>query len=323
MMGSADAFLQVGDAYWQQGKVMDAIQAWENGLTVDPTDKRLRARLISAYCRVGDIQKVLEHLKALPGTEQNFIQVGNFFEKRGQFDKALMVYLQGLALHPFSAQLQALVNACQRRVPAVAPPPFEHREAYGGFFPALFKTWVRACFHPREFFQTVGNSRDLSPALAFGVLVGWVSVLLVSPQYLCPLFALSSMVLPVSILLLPFLLWAILLLGWLPALFLLPIVGLIIHLFLMLFGGANRGVTVTLRVTCYAYAPQIFAAVPFIGWFIAPIWMSVLEIIGLAAAHRTDTWRAALAVFLLILLCVFAHLLERFLPSLGAYPSLP
>jgi len=57
-------------------------------------------------------------------------------------------------------------------------------------------------------------------------------------------------------------------------------------------------------VISYAYAPQIFAVVPFVGWCIASIWMLVLEIIGLAAAHRTDTWRAALAVLAPVILCV-------------------
>ncbi|MFZ8850553.1 hypothetical protein [Fervidibacter sp.] len=32
--------------------------------------------------------------------------------------------------------------------------------------------------------------------------------------------------------------------------------------------------------------------------------MLVLEIIGLSAAHRTDTWRAALAVLASVILCV-------------------
>ena len=44
-------------------------------------------------------------------------------------------------------------------------PPFEDREAYGGFFPALLQTWVGACFRPTEFFESVGNSQVLTPAL--------------------------------------------------------------------------------------------------------------------------------------------------------------
>jgi len=53
-------------------------------------------------------------------------------------------------------------------------PPFEEREAYGGFFPALWQTWLAACFRPAKFFESVGNSQNLTPALFFGVLVGWV-----------------------------------------------------------------------------------------------------------------------------------------------------
>ena len=50
-------------------------------------------------------------------------------------------------------------------------PPFEDREAYGGFFPALLQTWVGACFRPTEFFESVGNSQDLTPALR---CINWV-----------------------------------------------------------------------------------------------------------------------------------------------------
>jgi hypothetical protein len=53
--------------------------------------------------------------------------------------------------------------------------------------------------------------------------------------------------------------------GWLLVLLGILISGVIVHLFLMLFGGTNQGLTMTLRVISYAYAPQIFAVVPFVG----------------------------------------------------------
>jgi hypothetical protein len=187
-------------------------------------------------------------------------------------------------------------------------PPFEDRDAYGGFFPALLQTWVGACFRPTEFFESVGNSQDLTPALLFGVLVGWISVVvgaawsLVFQVPLVPIMRqeeiaglLAGGVAGLA---------CVGLFSWLPVLLGILISGVIVHLFLMLFGGANQGLTMTLRVISYAYAPQIFAVVPFGGWCIAPIWMLVLEIIGLAAAHRTDTWRAALAVLAQVILCV-------------------
>jgi hypothetical protein len=187
-------------------------------------------------------------------------------------------------------------------------PPFEDRDAYGGFFPALLQTWVGACFRPTEFFESVGNSQDLTPALLFGVLVGWISVVvgaawsLVFQVPLVPIMRqeeiaglLAGGVAGLA---------CVGLFSWLPVLLGILISGVIVHLFLMLFGGANQGLTMTLRVISYAYAPQIFAVVPFGGWCIASIWMLVLEIIGLAAAHRTDTWRAALAVLASVILCV-------------------
>lgn len=95
-----------------------------------------------------------------------------------------------------------------------------------------------------------------------------------------------------------------LVLGWLVPLLGIFIGGLIVHLFLVIFGGAKQGLTMTLRVFSYAQAPSIFGVVPFIGGCITGIWTLVLEIIGLAAAHRTDTWRAALAAIAPAVLCI-------------------
>lgn len=192
-------------------------------------------------------------------------------------------------------------------------PPFEDREAYGGFFPALIQTWIGACFRPAEFFSSVGNSQDLSPALLFGVLVGWVSAIvssLWSLMFQAPLLPMMRQEeMAVQLFGTVGSLLCVGLFGWLFVLLGIFIGGLIIHLFLMLFGGANQGLTMTLRVISYAQSPQIFGAVPIIGWCVASIWMLVLEIIGLAAAHRTDTWRAALAVIVPIVLCVCAVVL--------------
>ena len=47
-------------------------------------------------------------------------------------------------------------------------PPIEEPQAYGGFIRALWRTWVSACFYPSKFFETVGNSRNLTPVLLFG-----------------------------------------------------------------------------------------------------------------------------------------------------------
>ena len=77
----------------------------------------------------------------------------------------------------------------------------------------------------------------------------------------------------------------------------------IVHLFLMIVGGANTGFTSTLRVMCYATTVQVFQVVPLCGGMIGAIWALVLEIIGLAVAHRTTQGKAALAVLLPLVLC--------------------
>jgi hypothetical protein len=77
----------------------------------------------------------------------------------------------------------------------------------------------------------------------------------------------------------------------------------IVHLTLTLLGGANRGFSATLRVMCYAQTSQIAVIVPIVGGVISFVWRLVLEIIGLSQAHKTDPWKAALAVFLPLLLC--------------------
>ncbi len=187
-------------------------------------------------------------------------------------------------------------------------PPIEEPQAYGGFFPALWQTWVSACFRPHEFFEAVGNSQDLTPALLFGVGCGWLGVFFGS------LWA--------TVIQLPFLpmlpskeaqeqlvggaaqIFCSGLCGWLDALIRILLGGLLLHLFLALFGGANQGLTVTLRVVAYAQAPIILAAVPLLGICVGIIWVLVLHIIGLAAAHRTETWRSVLAIFAPLILCI-------------------
>ena len=77
----------------------------------------------------------------------------------------------------------------------------------------------------------------------------------------------------------------------------------LVHLMLTLLGGANRGFAVTLRVMCYAQTTQLAVVLPGIGGLIAFVWRLILEIVGLSQAHKTESWKAALAVVLPLLLC--------------------
>lgn len=78
----------------------------------------------------------------------------------------------------------------------------------------------------------------------------------------------------------------------------------VVHLCLMLVGGAKRTFETTFRVVCFsAGATYPLMIVPICGGAISGIWCLVAECIGLGRAHQTTTGRAVLAVFLPVIIC--------------------
>jgi hypothetical protein len=98
----------------------------------------------------------------------------------------------------------------------------------------------------------------------------------------------------------------------------------ILHLCLMLVGGANRSFETTFRVACFtAGAANLFAMIPMCGGLIAAIYHIVLECIGLSRAHQTTTGKALMAIFLpLIVCCGVCILLGLVLGGFGAFSGL-
>ena len=78
----------------------------------------------------------------------------------------------------------------------------------------------------------------------------------------------------------------------------------IMHLCLALFKGTSKSYEATYRVNCYASSTYIFAIVPFAGVYVLLIWWLVSTIIGLSKVHRTEGWRATMAVLLPGFLCI-------------------
>jgi hypothetical protein len=88
----------------------------------------------------------------------------------------------------------------------------------------------------------------------------------------------------------------------------------ILHLCLMIVGGAKQSFETTFRVVCFAAGSTYpLLIVPLCGGMIAGIWAIVLYCIGLARAHETDTGRAVLAVFLPLIVCCGGGILLTFL----------
>jgi hypothetical protein len=183
-----------------------------------------------------------------------------------------------------------------------------------GFFNALVETTRQVLTEPGTFFRAMPVTGGLSSPLLYGVVLGWAG--LVAASFYQAIF--RSVVGSG---------WAALgadrpeveaLLGWIGgwAGFVAQVVfggvavvigmfvaAFILHLMLLLLGGARRGFEATLRVVSFAEATSLLFLVPFCGQFLGWIWCAVLYVLGLAAAHQISHGKAAAAVLLPIALC--------------------
>ena len=78
----------------------------------------------------------------------------------------------------------------------------------------------------------------------------------------------------------------------------------IVHLCLMIVGGAHQPFETTFRVLAFSQGSTgPLQMVPVCGGLISGVWALVCTCIGLARAHETDTGRAVVAVFLPVVVC--------------------
>jgi hypothetical protein len=90
----------------------------------------------------------------------------------------------------------------------------------------------------------------------------------------------------------------------------------ILHLMLLLLGGARHDFEATFRVVAFAQATSLLLLIPFCGQFAggaSGLWTLVLYILGLAEAHRIGHGKAAAAVLLPLVLCCCCVALLGFL----------
>lgn len=82
------------------------------------------------------------------------------------------------------------------------------------------------------------------------------------------------------------------------------------HLVLMALGRAHGGWNATLKIFVYASSPIVFAVVPSCGILIAMTWSTVLQVLGLAPAHRITVGAALGGVvgMHLVFICVLCGL---------------
>jgi hypothetical protein len=201
--------------------------------------------------------------------------------------------------------------------------PWEHREERG-FFNAFIETLVMVLTRPSEAFTVMkregGLGEPLIYALIGGCLGGIVSLLFSLGLQSVGFFADRHDT---------FAAMAGMGAGSAAFIILVPlfvIIGLfigsaIIHLCLMIVGGANQSFETTFRVLAFSQGSTgPLQMIPICGGMIAGVWALVCNCIGLARAHETDTGRAVLAVFLPLFVCCGGGLLIAFMfGALGAW----
>lgn len=102
------------------------------------------------------------------------------------------------------------------------------------------------------------------------------------------------------------------------------IFGALVHVSLMLLGGAKKTFETTFRVIAFAQgATAPLQLVPCCGGLIALVWNIVASCIGISRAHEIDTGRATMAVLLPLIVCcgggIFILFLFGGLAALGSH----
>jgi hypothetical protein len=189
--------------------------------------------------------------------------------------------------------------------------PWERRETIG-FFNAFVQTVSMILTRPNEAFSVMQTEGGFGEPLLFGVIGGsigaivWilVSAMLHSLGLAAALSqqnslqnllgaSVSGAMLVVRVIITPILI----------------VVGLfiwaaLVHLFLMMAGGANKAFETSFRALSFAYgATSLFVIIPCCGGLIALVWGLIADCIGISRSHETDIGRAVIAVLLPIVIC--------------------
>jgi hypothetical protein len=203
--------------------------------------------------------------------------------------------------------------------------PWEHRQERG-FVNAFIETLAMVLTKPDLAFRTMktegGLAEPLIYALIGGCVGGIVSLLLSLGLQSMGVFAgqrdsfaalaglgIGSFAL---IILVPLFIVIALFIG-----------AAIVHLCLMIVGGANKSFETTFRVLAFSHGSTgPLQIIPVCGGLISAVWALVVNCIGLARAHETTTGRAVLAVFLPLLVCCGGGiLLAMMFGVLGAWSA--
>lgn len=175
----------------------------------------------------------------------------------------------------------------------------------------LFETVKLLVTSPGEAFRRMPVTGGLGRPLFFAIAVGWVSIafavlwnVLLQGMWL-PFMQSMEDVAGMGAMYGLTIGWGLLMVVLAPLFVVIGvfIAAAVLHVMLLIVGGADGGFETTTRVVCYVQTAQLAGIIPFCGGIITLVWTVVLYVIGFAIAHRTTQGKALVAVLLPIVLC--------------------
>jgi len=200
---------------------------------------------------------------------------------------------------------------------ASIPPPVDQvpvipwEDPVRPFFDGLFETIKLLATSPGEAFRRMPVTGGIGRPLFFAIAVGWVSIavavfwnvllqgmwlpFLESAEDFAGMGAMYGLTVG----------WGLLMVVLAPLFVIIGvfIAAAVLHLMLMIVGGAANGFEATVRVVCYTQTAQLAGIIPFCGGIITLVWTVILYVAGFAIAHRTTQGKALVAVLLPVVLC--------------------
>jgi hypothetical protein len=183
--------------------------------------------------------------------------------------------------------------------------PWEHRQDRG-FFNAFIETLSMVLTKPGSAFSVMRTEGGFGEPLLYAIIGGAIGVIVWFIFSLC-LHAIGfigtgreawSPILGMTVSGM-FLIWRLVGIAVGPFIF-----GALVHLSLMLLGGAKKTFETTFRVIAFSQGSTMpLQLVPCCGWSISLVWWLVANCIGVARAHEIDAGKATLAVFLPVIVC--------------------
>ena len=183
--------------------------------------------------------------------------------------------------------------------------PWEHRHERG-FFNAFIETLSMVLTKPGTAFLVMRTEGGFGEPLLYAIIGGVIGVIVWFIFSLClhamgligtgheawsPIFGMTVSAM--------FLIWRLVAIVAGPFIF-----GALVHLSLILLGGATKTFETTFRVIAFSQGSTMpLQLVPCCGGLISLVWWLVANCIGVARAHDIDTGKATLAVFLPVIVC--------------------